>query len=189
VAALADTLRELEAAFRTVGVRWYVFGAQAVAVHGAPRATQDLDVTVVLESRSRRELRDALMAGGFEDRFPEIAEELLRDGLVLPVRHVPSGFDIDVVIAGTPIEALAADRAERRNLAGVVVPVASATDVVIAKCIAGRPLDMQDVGALLACGRVSEQSVRETLSALERALGEDGFVARFEAEVARARPG
>jgi len=33
------------------GLPWFVFGAQAVAVRGAPRATQDIDGTVEVERR------------------------------------------------------------------------------------------------------------------------------------------
>ena len=35
-------------AFRDLGVRWYIFGAQAVIAAGAPRLTEDVDVTVEL---------------------------------------------------------------------------------------------------------------------------------------------
>ncbi|MDE0025145.1 MAG: hypothetical protein OXP69_12105 [Spirochaetaceae bacterium] len=44
MSAVADTLRVLVRVLDGRRVRWFVFGAQAVAVRGAPRATQDIDV-------------------------------------------------------------------------------------------------------------------------------------------------
>jgi hypothetical protein len=35
--------------FRLRRLRWYVFGAQAVVVHGRPRMTGDVDVTVEID--------------------------------------------------------------------------------------------------------------------------------------------
>ena len=39
LAAIAGVMKRL-------GAKWYLFGAQAVALHGAQRTTQDIDVTV-----------------------------------------------------------------------------------------------------------------------------------------------
>jgi hypothetical protein len=43
---LVETLRSLRASFDALGLRWYVFGAQAAILHGVARATADIDVTV-----------------------------------------------------------------------------------------------------------------------------------------------
>jgi hypothetical protein len=37
---------------KRLGIRWYVFGAQAVNLHGFPRATADLDLTIDLGQRT-----------------------------------------------------------------------------------------------------------------------------------------
>ena len=70
MSAVADTLRVLVRALDGRRVRWFVFGAQAVAVRGAPRATQDVDVTVQIERSRLRELVDALAAEGLRRRYP-----------------------------------------------------------------------------------------------------------------------
>ena len=59
-AALAD----LAAAFAALGVRWYVFGAQAVIAAGVPRLTADIDVTVELPRGGPRALIAALGRAG-----------------------------------------------------------------------------------------------------------------------------
>ena len=63
----ADLLADLAAALDAIGVRWYVFGAQAALVWGRPRLTTDVDVTV--QSRvPTRDLVEALDARGFSMR-------------------------------------------------------------------------------------------------------------------------
>jgi len=44
--ANAELLAELAAVLRRHRVRWYLFDAQAVVIHGRPRLTDGVDVTV-----------------------------------------------------------------------------------------------------------------------------------------------
>ena len=57
---VADLLADLARGLRALGVRWFLFGAQAAILHGAARLSADVDVTVDLGTRSSRELVDAL---------------------------------------------------------------------------------------------------------------------------------
>ncbi|MBM4367274.1 MAG: hypothetical protein FJ102_13770 [Deltaproteobacteria bacterium] len=180
MSGLAEILAAIGEETARLGLRWYVFGAQAVAAHGVPRATQDVDVTVMADVPAARRLLEQLQERGIVHRFPEIAEELLARSQVAPLVHSVTGFEVDLVLGGTELEDVAADRAESLVIAGVRVPVSAATDLAISKMIAGRPLDHQDVRSLLASGRVDVAGVGETLRAIERAIGEDGFVAAFD---------
>lgn len=42
---IADLLAALASAFDTLGMSWYLFGAQAAIVYGVARLTADVDVT------------------------------------------------------------------------------------------------------------------------------------------------
>lgn len=68
---LAEVLADLGRAFGAIGVRWYLFGAQAAILYGAARLSADVDVTVALGDRGVAELLAALDATGFEARVPE----------------------------------------------------------------------------------------------------------------------
>lgn len=46
-------LRALQQVARRLRARWFVFGAQAVALHGVPRMTQDIDVTLLTAAAPR----------------------------------------------------------------------------------------------------------------------------------------
>ncbi len=175
MSALAETLTALAAALEPLGLRWFVFGAQAVAVRGSPRATQDVDVTVEVERSRLPELTSSLEAAGLTHRYPEIADELLAGGAVLPFVH-GSGMEVDLVLASSGLESLALSRAERLPIDGVVVPVAAATDLVVMKVLAGRGKDLDDVAALLASGEVDRAEARDLLRQLEEALGVSDLV-------------
>ncbi|MBW2256021.1 MAG: nucleotidyl transferase AbiEii/AbiGii toxin family protein [Deltaproteobacteria bacterium] len=175
MSALADTLRCLATVLDERDLRWFVFGAQAVAVRGAPRTTQDLDVTVEVDRAQLPELMGALEAQGLRHRYPDITEELLTSGSVLPLAHT-SGMEIDLVLAGSGLEAIALARATRVSIDRVEVPVAHATDLVVMKVLAGRGKDLDDVRALLASGDVELAEARDLLGQLEEALGQSDLL-------------
>lgn len=168
------------------GIRWYVFGAQAVMMHGIARTTQDIDVTVLVARKGAAGLAAELEAAGFEHRFPDRAAELISMAAVIPMTHRRSGVEVDIVLGGSGLEELAHAAAERRSLDGVVVPVATATHLAVMKVMAGRPKDMEDVRGLMAAGAVDKTEARELLSQLEEALGQSDLVPAFE-KLAQAR--
>ena len=64
MSAVADTLEILARVLDGQGLPWFVFGAQAVTVRGAPRATQDIDITVEGRDVTVSGRRDAPEAPG-----------------------------------------------------------------------------------------------------------------------------
>ena len=179
MSALADTLGALARVLDGQGVPWFVFGAQAVSVRGAPRATQDVDVTIDVERPRLRDLIRELESEGLRHRFPDIAEELLADGAVLPLVH-PSGMEVDLVLAASGLEALALRRATPEAIDDVVVPVAHVTDLVVMKVLAGRGKDLDDLRSLLASGDADLDEARDLLGQLERALGQSDLLPLLE---------
>ena len=185
---VAESLEALSAVFAELDLAWYVFGAQAAIVHGSSRATKDVDVTVDASTIAPKELIDALARAGLSSRVPD-PELLATSARVLPLVHDASGTPVDLVLAGPGLEARFLAQAERRDIAGVIVPVAAAEDLLAMKVLAGRPHDHEDALAVLRArgGELELERVRETLSVLEEALAEDDLVPTFERLVARAR--
>jgi Nucleotidyl transferase AbiEii toxin, Type IV TA system len=182
MSALGDTLAVMAAVLDERELPWFVFGAQAVAIRGAPRATQDIDVTVDVDRARLPELMQALESRGLRHRYPDIVDELLARGAVLPMSHT-SGMEVDIVLAGSGLEALALTRATRVSVEGVDVPVAHATDLVVMKVLAGRGKDLEDVRALLASGDVDVDEARDLLGQLEEALGQSDLLPLLERAV------
>src|SRR5688572_28126847 len=67
---VADTLAALASCFASLGIDWYLFGAQAALLRGSRRLTSDVDVTVFLGQVGTAELVDRMTATGFVLRVP-----------------------------------------------------------------------------------------------------------------------
>ena len=179
MSALVDTLSLLAGVLDRKGLQWYVFGAQAVAIRGAPRATQDLDVTVFVARSDVPQLLADLQAVGLVHRYPGQEADLVDAGAVLPLGHA-SGMEVDLVIGDSGLERLALQRAERIDVGGVLAPVAHATDLLVMKILAGRGKDLDDARALLAGAEVDIVEARDLLSQLEEALGQSDLIPALE---------
>jgi hypothetical protein len=143
---VAPVLRVLN----SLGVRYALIGAHAMAVRGYPRFSADLDLLTtdrrVLESSVWREL---VAAGATIDPRHGDADDPLA-GVVHIVLSDDS--DIDVVVGRWAWEARLVERAEPLSLMGAVLPVPAAADLILLKLAAGGYVDKQDAAALLATG-------------------------------------
>ncbi len=184
---LAKAIAALAAVLERLGVRWYLFGAQAALLYGAARLTADVDVTVDLGDRQTALLVEALEKGGFRLRVRDVGG-FVATTRVVPVLHRPSGMPIDLVLAGPGLEDLFFKRRRWRIVDGVRVPVASPEDIIVMKVLAGRGKDEDDVVAILAARpKLNADLVRATLAMLERAIDQAELGPRFEALLVRAR--
>ena len=183
----AELLADLAVALDAIGVRWYVFGAQAALVWGRPRLTTDVDVTVQC-SVPTRELVGALEGRGFSLRV-DGTDAFIEATRVVPLEHRASGLALDVVLGGPGLEELFLERAVPVDVAGTVVPFISPEDLVVTKLLAGREKDIDDVrGVLAERGSTLDVSrIRTTLELLEGALGQSDLMPVLERELDRWR--
>ncbi len=137
IAALARAL-ELE------GVPFMLIGGQAVLLHGRPRLTEDIDVTLGVDPSRLASVQHVCTALGLTP-LPTNVEAFVQETYVLPARHAEQAIRVDFIFSTTPYERQAIDRADRIVLDGVPVPFAAAEDLIIHKLFAHRPRDMEDV--------------------------------------------
>lgn len=100
-----------------------------------------------------------------------------------------SGLPLDIVLAGPGLEELFLERAVEVTVEGVTVPVISPEDLIVAKILAGRPKDLEDVRGILRerLSSLDIELIRSTLTLLEDALSQSDLRPLFESELARAR--
>ena len=96
-------------------------------------------------------------------------------------------MEVDLVLAGSGLEALAVARATKVTIDGVAVPVAHATDLAVMKVLAGRGKDLDDLRSLLAAGEVDLDEARDLLGQLEEALAQSDLLPQFEQAIAEGR--
>jgi hypothetical protein len=176
---VAEALRDLADTLTALGLRWYLFGAQAAILYGVTRLTADVDVTVDLGTRPTNELVTALCRRGFRLRVADVGG-FVESTRVVPIQHERTRIPLDIVLAGPGLEELFFARASTQHVADVAVPVACPEDLVAMKILAGRPHDLEDVAAMIRRGHIDLGIVRETLALLERLLDRADLVPELE---------
>ena len=185
---VAELLGALGRALESLGMRWYLFGAQAVLLYGGARLTADVDATVAAGDRPTALLVTALAVHGFSLRVGDVHGFVERTR-VLPLLHDASGMPLDLVLGGPGPEELFLARAVTRQMEGVSVPVAAAEDLLAMKILAGRPKDIEDSRAIIAAlgDRLDVSLARNTLRELEAALDQSDLLPALEDLLRRRR--
>ncbi len=162
------------------GIPYMVIGGQAVLIHGEPRLTRDIDVTLGIGPEGMDLVLEAVEELGLE-ALPEDVRAFVRRTMVLPARHAPSGMRVDFIFSFTPYERQAIERASVVDIKGTPVRFASAEDLVIHKLFARRPRDLEDArGIILKNPSLDRDYVRGWLEEFDASLPGSGLVALFE---------
>jgi hypothetical protein len=140
--------------------RWYVFGAQAVNVHGRPRMTADVDVTVEIGRAELPALVRRLAEAGFALRVAD-PEDFVKATSVLPLVHTRTGMPLDMVVAASGLERMFLERAQPADVGGgLLVPVISRADLVVAKILPDAPRTSTTPSASFAKAATRSTSTR-----------------------------
>ncbi|MGQ0560633.1 MAG: nucleotidyl transferase AbiEii/AbiGii toxin family protein [Gemmatimonadota bacterium] len=141
-------LARVAAALRAQGIEFMVIGGQAVLLHGEPRLTQDIDITLAVTP----DHLDQILAACKEAELrvlPEKIEDFVRNTFVLPAVSPETGIRVDMIFSSTSYEKLAIRRAVRVTVRGTEIPFATAEDLLLHKLFAGRPRDLEDAAGVV----------------------------------------
>ena len=127
-------------------VRFVLVGGHAVAGHGEPRLTEDLDVFVEPTLANAKRLREALVDFGFGAIAPPASELAARDKVFMLGRK-PWRIDILTGIDGVSFAEAWKGRVEA-EFARKPLWVIGRAALIKNKRAAGRPKDLGDVAAL-----------------------------------------
>jgi len=145
---VSDDFRDLLAALHEAGVRFLVVGAHALAAHGVPRVTGDLDLWVEATHENAAKVVSALAEFG----APVEALGIEAGDFVVPEQVIQIGLPPYRVDLLTSISGVAFPEAwdGRRDgvLFGVPVSFLGRRDFVTNKRATGRPEDLEDIRAL-----------------------------------------
>ena len=134
---------DLLRAFVAADVRFLIVGAYALALHGRPRATGDLDVWVDATPENAARVMRALEAFGAP--LAEIsADDFAREGVTYQIGVPPGRIDILTELTGLPFAQGWADRV-RRPFGDVDVDFIGRASFIRNKRATGRVKDLADV--------------------------------------------
>ena len=142
---LAGIAREL----RARRLPFMFVGGQAVLLHGAPRLTTDIDLTLGVGPQDIASVEAVGRRLELASLVPEPAS-FAAETFVWPTRHPSSGIRVDFIFSNTTYEQAAIARATHVELAGASLPVAAPEDLILLKLFAGRPRDVEDARSVVA---------------------------------------
>lgn len=130
------------------GARFLVVGAHAMAVHGVPRATGDLDVWVQPSPENAARVWAAMLRfGAPADAVGVNRSDLETPGRVIQFGLPPRRLDLLTRLSGLEFDA-AWSRREVHPVAGLEVPFLGRADLIANKRASGRPKDLADLETL-----------------------------------------
>jgi hypothetical protein len=137
---------EMLSALHDAGVEYLVVGAHALAAHGRPRATGDLDLWIRPDRDNAARVYRALQRFGAPlDQLH--ADELATPDLVFQIGLPPARIDILTSLSGVTFDEAWANRTTV-VVAGLSLPVIGRSQFIQNKRAVGRPRDLADLADL-----------------------------------------
>jgi hypothetical protein len=149
------------------GVDFVVIGGIAMLLHGSSRLTRDLDIVFAADEGNLEALGGVLTAlaaklRGISKDVPFVPDAAtLRNVELLTLDTAAGWLDVHRHVDGAPRYDVLRRRAERMELGGFSVLVASPDDMIAMKVAAGRPVDLIDVEELRAIKRLRRRPSTE----------------------------
>ncbi|MBF0494636.1 MAG: nucleotidyltransferase [Candidatus Omnitrophica bacterium] len=129
-------------------ISYMLIGGQAVLIHGSPRLTRDIDITLGISALDYRQIKDLCVHLRLKI-LTDDPEKFAGDTNVLPAEDPGTGIRVDFIFSFTPYEAQAIKRARRVKIGGYDVNFASCEDLIIHKIFAAREIDKDDAKNIL----------------------------------------
>jgi predicted nucleotidyltransferase len=128
-------------------IDYVILGGLAVQHWGEPRATHDIDITVMVPQERLEQFAQEVLQR-FRPRLPDALNFALRHRVLLIESSLGVPVDISLGIPGYEEEVLR--RAVTVSVAeGISLHLISAEDLIIHKCVAGRARDQEDIERIL----------------------------------------
>jgi hypothetical protein len=146
VSMLNPDFRDILSALNAERAEYLLVGAYAVAAHGIPRATGDIDLWIRPTAQNAQAVWNALEKfGAALDRLSR--EDLEKPDLVFQFGVAPQRIDLMTSIEGVDFDAAWSERASFR-IDQLEVPTIGLRHLIINKEATGRPQDIADASRL-----------------------------------------
>jgi hypothetical protein len=155
---------EVQSVCEQSGYELLLIGAMALAAHGYPRSTEDIDFALAIDPRELAKLKDSLESQGFTAELSESDADDPLGGVITITRA--GAFPLQLVnfdnspAGGFP--RLVRDAIERSSSPeGGLGKLATAEDLILFKLYAGGPKSIADILELLTRTQVDLSKLRD----------------------------
>jgi predicted nucleotidyltransferase len=143
---LNKDLREFVGLLNEKGVKYLVIGGYAVAYHGYPRYTKDIDIWVWLNEENAQKVIETIKAFGMAS-MQILVEDLLNKNSVIQLGMPPNRIDILMDLETLDFETCYAQK-EITHIDGLQIAFLDFDSLIQSKLAAGRPQDKVDAKKL-----------------------------------------
>jgi hypothetical protein len=146
---VTDDWTDVLAALLAAEARFLVVGAHALAVHGVPRAAQDLDVWVEPSPENAARVWLGLASfGALVDDLDIDVDDFCTPGIVVQIGLPPRRVDVLTAITGVDSFSLAWQDRVERSVGGHIIPFIGREALIANKRASGRLKALADIEAL-----------------------------------------
>jgi hypothetical protein len=143
---LNEDYKDMLRALCAENVKFILVGAYALAAHGYPRATMDIDIWVMPSPQNAESVLRALHRFG-APLHNLTREDLQQDGTIFQIGVAPRRIDIITAASGLKFDETY-ERSLIVSIEGIEVHIPSVKDLIANKRATGRTKDLADVEAL-----------------------------------------
>jgi len=142
-------LREIVEQLEAHEIRYCLVGGLAASLRGRMRNTEDVDLVIAVDVEAAIRFLHALPADQFRPYFPEV-ELVARTSYIIALEHISTRITLDLAIGMSGFEQQIVSRSEDVQLSDRSIRIATVEDLILMKCLAGRPQDDQDIAGMVA---------------------------------------
>jgi len=135
--------REFIESLNKHNVRYLLIGGYAVALHGHPRYTKDLDIWIWMEDTNAANLLNALKEFGFSS-ISLVVEDFLKPDQIIQLGFPPNRIDLMTSPKGVEFDTCYASR-EEIEIEGLKVNLIDLKNLIKNKKATGRHQDLADL--------------------------------------------
>ena len=145
---LSSVLASVSQLLQEAEFQGMIIGGIAASILGRPRYTNDVDLVILDLDNRIAEAVGKCNAYGITPRISDF-EKFAQESRMLLMRHTPSGINVDISMGLLPFEREAVLRSRPVFIEGFAIPLPTPEDLIILKSISSRPVDQEDIKAIL----------------------------------------
>lgn len=136
--------------FRRLNIPFALAGGYAVAAWGKVRATRDIDLLASAPGDLAAKLVKEMKKAGFEVDYRKGDEsDPLRGVICLEQAAMPAAEPVEIVLGIRDMPPCLFNRVREITFLGLEIPVVAPEDLIVLKCLAGGPVDLEDARSIL----------------------------------------
>jgi predicted nucleotidyltransferase len=166
-------------------IPYMIIGGQAVLLYGRPRLTQDIDITLGIDTDKFALIEKVCGSLGLK-MLAQKPYEFAMQTRVVPAEDKKTLIRVDFIFSFSDYEAKAIERVRKVKIDGYSVKFASCEDVIIHKLIAGRAIDEEDIKSIMLKNKdIDIKYIRKCLTGFEKMNEFKGILDKFNKVVKR----